>query len=382
MNQPVLQTVNQSVNQLLHRPSKRRVHRTVHKRINLMMKGFIMSQSLSKATLFKGGHENCKTVSQRSVLRTQPRKRLSKVHCIRPVSFFNFKNFPSFMGVLFLGLGLTSRPALSKSSLNSMVEQIIEMRQEVELLNTEYKAEKEVLLNDIRSLGSQKAELESQIRREEVRKKQLRASLAQHKAVIEEKNLESMKLKPLVEEHLEKLQQWVQGALPVKVKVRAQALEQLKQELQSKKISYLQGAHRVWSFYQDELRFARETQVSWENIEIANNHSTELPSRAKTISTPTLGRKVQRASVAKVGSVVAFFKTENGDVGRAFYRKGTMTQKGQQVPRNSQWIFVKSKKSAPERALILSFFDSLKKQIRQGPFELPLSLLPKTPEVL
>ena len=93
----------------------------------------------------------------------------------------------------------------------------------------------------------------------------------------------------------------------------------------------------MWAFYEDEFRLTRENGI-----------------HAQTISLE--GAEVL-ADVAKVGSMMLFFRTADGRMGAA--RKA-----------GAEWRFEVASDEA-DRQRIAAWFDSLTKQIRQGWFELP-----------
>ncbi len=103
------------------------------------------------------------------------------------------------------------------------------------------------------------------------------------------------------------------------------------------------GINRLWAFIEDELRISRENAIYSQSVSID-------------------GRNVL-VDVAKLGSVMMFFRTRDMEYGRAVY-----TAAG--------WRFelLTSSKQQEQVALL---FDSLRKQIRQGYFELPATLPPR-----
>jgi len=107
-------------------------------------------------------------------------------------------------------------------------------------------------------------------------------------------------------------------------------------------ITAQRGINRLWAFIEDEIRISRENAIYSQSVMID-------------------GRNVL-VDVAKLGSVMMFFRTRNMEYGRAIY-----TSKG--------WRF-ELLDSNTDKEQVARLFDSLRKQIRQGYFELPASLPP------
>jgi len=259
------------------------------------------------------------------------------------------------MNIVVLILGLTfPSMATATDNLESMVQKIIKMRQETELLNSEYKAEKETLLNELKSLTLQKTELESNIRREQLQKKQLQMKLSQSRKQMKNQDIQGSQWKPLVTQTFTAMKDYLDRALPVKKDERLEALLELEKQFESGDSSTAKTLIQLWSFYQDELRWAGETQITQQTITIA-------------------GAK-KMASLAKVGGLFLYYKTQEGQVGRA--------EKQQSSEHKTRWTFAPYSSESTEGQQILSFFDSLKKQIHQGDFTLPIDSNLEGSEVL
>lgn len=222
----------------------------------------------------------------------------------------------------------------------ALANKVIELRKEVELLNDEYKAEREKVLSELKSLSIQKAELASNIRNEEIRKKQLTEKIKKLKTELEQSSVESKELEPIVLAAMNDLQSWVESSLPFKSKERLASINELKTRIQQKEISIIKAANQLWSLIEDEKRLAKETSL----------HKQSLP----------IDGKMQLCEVAKVGMFFLYFKAENGAIGMAVKDKG-------------QWTF-QSFQNQSQKQQTLAFFESLKKQIRQGFFEIPSTI--------
>jgi seryl-tRNA synthetase len=217
---------------------------------------------------------------------------------------------------------------------------VIELRKEVELLNDEYKTEREKVLSELKALSIQKAELASNIRNEEIRKKQLQDKLEKLKKEIGQTSIESEELEPVIEKTLVDLKAWMERSLPFKRKERIESIALLQERLSKKEVSPIRAANELWSLIEDEKRLARETSLHKQSLSING--------------------KMYLAEVAKVGMLFLYFKTDSGQMGMA-------------VRDADQWTY-QFFKSENKQHQTLAFFESLKKQIRQGYFEIPTGI--------
>ncbi len=230
--------------------------------------------------------------------------------------------------------------AWSQASTQELSAKVIELRKEVELLNDEYKTEREKVLNDIKVLSIQKAELASNLRNEEIREKQLLEKMNKLKKEIGESSIESQELRPLIQQTAQSLAVWVEASLPFKQKERLASIQSLQDKMQKNEISVLKAANQLWALIEDEKRLARETSL----------HRQSIP----------VDGKMHLAEVVKVGMLFLYFKTDSGQVGMA-------------LKDQSGWLYRSFEQTAKQEKT-LAFFESLKKQIRQGAFEIPTTI--------
>lgn len=214
---------------------------------------------------------------------------------------------------------------------------VIELRKEVELINDQYKLEREAILNEMKVLSVQKAELVSNIRSEELRQEQLNEKVATLRKSIRESSVESAELEPVLTGAIEKLKSYINQSLPIKTQERQASLDKLTKSFEKNEISVVKATNQLWSLYEDEKRLARETSL----------HKQTIP----------IGEKLHLAEVVKVGMLFLYFRTDQGDVGLAErdgenWRYRVFTQPTQQEK-------------------VLTLVESLKRQIRQGYFEIP-----------
>ena len=108
-------------------------------------------------------------------------------------------------------------------------------------------------------------------------------------------------------------------------------------------ITAQRGVNRLWAFIEDEIRISRENAIYSQSVVIDGNNVL--------------------VDIAKLGSVMMFFRTRDMEYGRAVYSPGG-------------WRY-ELLESSSDQEQVARLFDSLRKQIRQGYFELPATLPPR-----
>jgi len=224
--------------------------------------------------------------------------------------------------------------------LEAMAKRVIELRQDVEILNEDYKNEKEDVVGKLKAYTVQRAELEIQIRGEDIRHRQLTEKIARIRQSVEETSVLSESLIPVFQEYSDRLGEYISSDSPVHRTARTTALFELRKDMETKSISSLKALQLLWALYEDERRLARETTISKNTISIDG--------------------EMKLATLAKVGSLFVFFQSEDGRVGLASATQG--------------WGFQSFPQGGAKEQQALAFLDALKKQIRQGYFELPVTL--------
>ncbi len=187
------------------------------------------------------------------------------------------------------------------------------------------------------SLNSQQTDLSVENQRQTVALEKLQQAISKHKETTESAKKSENSLVPVIIDAIASLDGIVQKGLPFKVEERLGALAELKQQVQSNPLDSKKAANRLWAFVEDELRISRENGVYSQTI--------------------TLNGEQVLVDVAKLGSVMLYFQASNKRVGKA-------------VKKDNAWQFVEFNQEEEKQKVAL-LFDSLKKQIRQGYFELP-----------
>jgi len=242
------------------------------------------------------------------------------------------------VGLLGLALAMTAvgRPAFAADPL---AERLIQLRGEVEQLNSELGALQDEQRTTLNGLAAQKAELEASVDRQKLAARELRGKLDEKQQQASDAGVEGEALKPHILSAAEALQQYVRSGLPFKQDERANDIEQFRNDVISGKLPPQRAVNRLWALFEDEFRLTRENGLYSQTVQIGNE-------------------KVL-ADVARIGSMALYFSTQDGRYGRA-ERAG------------SGWRFVVVQDGADVER-IKTLFDSLRKQIRQGFFELPLA---------
>jgi hypothetical protein len=243
-----------------------------------------------------------------------------------------------------VGFGLLTYSFYSSANqaqLTQLAERIIELRSEVENLNTEFLALKTDKSNELKSRGSRISNLEVQIGQEEVRKKQATQKLLALKEQIEKSSSSGDSLKPVIVKNMADLKQYIRQGLPFQKEKRLREVNDIESKLEANIITEENALARTWSLVEDEMRLTKENALHRQTI--------------------LLNAEERLATVAKIGMVLMYFHTSDNKVGY--------------VSRNQtgNYLFVEEKRKERSK-LIFKLIDGLKKQIRHGRYDLPLAV--------
>ncbi len=244
---------------------------------------------------------------------------------------------------LLLLLAAVGLPA--QDNLTELSESLIRMRGEVEELNRELDLGREEQRVTLAGLNGQRAELQASLQRQELALREQQELLQQAIERAGEAGVEGDALKPALFAAIDGLEAQIATGLPFRTEDRLAELAGLRDQIQSGVLPAHRAANRLWAFYEDELRISRENGLYAQTIQLGGDRVL--------------------ADIAKIGSVLLFFRTDDRRVGRA-------------VPAAGGWRFELYEDRADQRR-VLELFDALRKQIRQGWFELPGGL--RFPEV-
>jgi len=240
-------------------------------------------------------------------------------------------------------IALTLLIASSSLMANSdnMAESLMKLRAEVEQLDSAIADEKDTYRATMKSLRMQKNDLEAIVAREELRTKQLQVEMSKVKKELREAGKNSVGLKPLVLEALAELEKNIQSQIPFKTEERIADLHRIQKQVENDEVSAQKGLALTWNAYGDAIRMSKENGIFKQTI--------------------TLNGQDRLAEVARVGTMMMFFKTPNDEMGYV-------------LKDGEAWEY-KQVLDKDEKAQIAMLFDAFKKQIRTGYFTLPNALV-------
>jgi hypothetical protein len=222
----------------------------------------------------------------------------------------------------------------------ALANRLIQMRGQVDELQSELNLKREEHKNRMTYLTAQQTEMEANRDREALRIQQLEQELAQMREQVAAAGATSESLAPIILANLYALRVQVQAGFPFKVGERLAALDEIESQVNSGVITAHRAFNRLWAFVEDELRISRENAIYSQSINLD-------------------GQNVL-VDVAKLGNAMMYFRTRDLQYGRA-------------VASPQGWRFERFE-SAADQERVARLFDSLRKQIRQGYFELPAAL--------
>jgi len=240
---------------------------------------------------------------------------------------------------LLLLLAGTAGPAFADDVIQ-LGRRLAQLRGEVEALSTELSREEVEHRDQMRSFARQKAELEAELKREQLRLQRIKHETEQKKAATTAQKDQSDKLQPLFQSSVEALRSHIRSALPFRASERLAELDRIVEQHKTGLLTTERALARLWSFVEDEIRLTKESSLQRQTLVV---DGTE-----------------QLVDVVRIGMVMLFFKTGDGAVGHAVKQGDTWTTRTFTTPE--------------ERKQVLRLFDNFKKQIRVGYFEIPNAL--------
>ncbi len=239
-------------------------------------------------------------------------------------------------------LALFGALSLKADPLTKLAEELIRLRTEVETLNAEVESRKQELKSRLKTLAMQKAETEAAIQKETLRVKQVQVALSRKQVEVAHEAFDQEKLRPVIERAIAGAVAVVEKGVPFKRTERLAELNELKTQVETAAITPFTAIARLWSFYEDEYRMSRENGIFRQAIVVDGQEKL--------------------ADIARLGTVMMYFRLSDGTAGRV-------------VRNGDRWDYV-TEQDKKQRERIALLFDSLKKQIRTGYFELPNVLPP------
>ncbi len=249
----------------------------------------------------------------------------------------SFKSLIAITVITLAGINY-SYAAQANSALSTLAEKIVNLRAEVETLNTENNARKEELSGELKSLNARRSQINAQIEQQEMAIKQSRGRLETVKSEIAKNSVDGETLRPIVEKEITAIKEVVMASLPFQKEKRLSEIRKIEDGLSAGTMNTQKAMGRLWAFIEDELRLGKENGIHRQMV--------------------TLDGEDHLVSVAKLGMAAMFYKTTDNKVG--FARK----------KEDGAYEFVAISDKAQVES-VLNLFDGLKKQIRSGRYDIP-----------
>lgn len=261
-----------------------------------------------------------------------------------PLNLFNslgfmlkhfLKKIISFSGLMLL---LLTASMARGSSVENLAKALAKIRGEVETLQTQLDTEKEKHGSRMTALNSQLADLSVEERRQKLSIEKLQHSIEKMSTNTKQAEQSGESLRPVLIEIMTDYKRHIQTGFPFKMDDRIKAINDLENNIANKLVDPNKAVNQAWSLIEDEIRLSKENGIYQQTI-------------------PLDGEKTL-VDIAKLGTVFLFFQTRDNRVGMA--KRDT----------DNGWKF-ETVDDTSDVERITGLFDSLKKQIRQGYFELP-----------
>lgn len=227
----------------------------------------------------------------------------------------------------------------------SLANRLVQMRGQVDELQTELALSRDEHKNRMAFLTAQLTELEASRDREALRLQQLEKELEKMRSDVAAAGDSSSVLEPVLLDQLSRLREQVGNGFPFKRGERLAELEEIETQLSGGVMTAQRAFNRLWAFVEDEIRISRENAIYSQSIALDGENVL--------------------VDIAKLGNAMMYFRTRDLKYGRA-------------VESADGWRFELLSEPADQQRTA-RLFDSLRKQIRQGYFELP-NALPRSME--
>ena len=224
------------------------------------------------------------------------------------------------------------------SNLENLAKSLAKLRGEVETLQTQLDMEKEKHSSRMVALNSQLADLSVEERRQKLSIEKLQNSIEKLTENTKKAEQSGHSLKPVLLTILNDYKQYIQAGFPFKKNDRLKAVTDLENNLNNQLIDPNKAINQTWALIEDEIRLSKENGIYQQTIELNGENLL--------------------VDIAKLGTVLLFFQTRDN--------RGGMARRSAE----SGWKF-ETVDNTGDLERIRNLFDSLKKQIRQGYFELP-----------
>jgi len=246
----------------------------------------------------------------------------------------------STLVLLFLLANLV--PAGARAEAPGLGRKLARLRAEVDALEVRLERVRSRARTERQSLETQQGDLEVLLRKEQVRRETLNRLRARQVAERRKAEARTAELHAPARDAAGRLERHVRSTLPFHRAERLAAVQEIADGLERAGCDPANALSRLWQLVEDELKLTAEAGLHRQVVE--------------------LGGERVLAEVARLGMAMLYFRTEDGQYGWA-------------VPRDGDWVFETLVDPHRVEAVEL-LFEALRKQIRKGYFELPLTASP------
>ncbi len=223
------------------------------------------------------------------------------------------------------------------SALNNLAAQIAEKRSQVETLSNQLSLTKTEYNEQLRSIATQKTDIETQIKREEISLEQIRRDTAEFEDQIKKNRESIVEIKPVLLNTIEELIAYIKSGIPFQTDERVSEAQDLKTLIETGSADTGVVLARFWNLLESEFRLTTENGIYRQQAVIDGEQ--------------------QLVEVARLGMVLLYFKTFDEKYGYAL-----RTETG------PEYTVLKDR---TQQKQIETLFDSIRKNLREGFFELP-----------
>ena len=246
---------------------------------------------------------------------------------------------------LFFGLGFLGKmPSLqaqeksqSGGALQNLSSRIASQRAQLESLSDQLAREKAQYDEQLRSLAVQMADVEALLNRERLQLTQVESDIEKVRAEINRAQEDFVDLKPLVDSGLVQLESYIKEGLPFQREQRLATLETIDRLRTDGSMDDKTALTRLWNLVDSEFRLVSDSGLYRQVIMVDGEEKL--------------------AEVARLGMVLIYFRTMDGDLGYV-------------TPGDGEDHF-KILQDNESRQQIQNLFDALKRNLRRGFFLLP-----------
>ena len=200
----------------------------------------------------------------------------------------------------------------------TLAEEVSTARVQVDSLAERLAHERRMTRDDLAALSAERAELQRQIRLEEIRRDTLARLRAERTKRAEDQEGRVLTLLEPVQRSIASAKAYVAATLPFKQKERMRRLEQIEADLAVSHPDPAQALTRLWRFVEEEEALASEIGLSQQAIEFEGKRFL--------------------AEVARIGMTLLYFRLPNGEVGWVRHAKGNWSFEGIQAPEAKETV--------------------------------------------